>query len=161
MLWLGLLPVVLRRLVFEPALDPPLRPTLFILAAPAGLACNSILNLAPEAPVAVPATLAYFGVFMIAALLFQPRFILGAGVTLSWWGTTFPVATVATAILGLSQRTGSAVDLGVGVAVLALACAFTTVAVVATVRAFAAACLGDLAMANREIAAMRGEARAP
>lgn len=150
-LWLTLLPLVVRRLVVEPAIAPRLRPTLFIIAAPAGLAANSILNLAPEAPWQIAAMLGYFGAFMIAALLLQPRFILGAGVSLSWWATTFPTATVAAALLNLSDRTGSAIDAALGAVVLTLAAGFTLIALAAALR------LGwETGRMEAEIAAMCG-----
>lgn len=158
-LWLALLPLVLRRLVFEPALDPPLRPTLFIVAAPAGLAANSILNLFPAVPHQVAGVFCYFGVFVIAALLAQPRFTLGAGVSLSWWATTFPVATVATGLLSLSRRSGNALDTALGLAILGLACCFTLVALVATVRVAWSTYTGSVEAARVEIAAMRGDPR--
>ncbi len=155
--WLILLPGVAHRVIFEPALDPRLRPTLFILAAPFGLAANSMLNLMPDGPLAAPRVATYAGAFLVASLAARPRFLSGAGVTLSWWATTFPVATVATALVNLSTRTGDPIDAGLATAALGLAVAFTLIAVLASLRVAWRRGGEARAEAARELAAMCGE----
>ncbi len=155
-LWLILLPLVVRRTVFEPALAPRLRPSLFILAAPFGLAANSLMNIAPGVDPIVPATLAFGGAFFIFALIARPRFIAEAGVSLSWWGTTFPVATVATALINLAARSGSTFEAGIGLVLLVFAALCVAIAIAATVRVAWSTCLGAFDVAETEIAALRG-----
>lgn len=155
-LWIMLLPLIFRRLVFEPAFPPRLRPTLFIIAAPFGLAANSILTLAPQADPAIAGTLGFAGSFLILILLFQPRFLSKAGVSLSWWATTFPVATVAVGLLRLEALHAWPVA-GFGLALGALATLFTIVALVATCSLAWITCFGKLDLARMEIAAMQGQ----
>ena len=160
-LWLILLPLVFRRVVFEPALAPKLRPTLFILAAPFGLAANALLRLTPELAPAFgtlpAAVLAYGGCFLLAALLLRVRFFLAAGVALSWWATTFPVATVAVALLRLSQLDGALLPRVLGLTALTFAGLGVAFALVATVRVAWVTCLGSVQVAARELAALRCE----
>lgn len=154
-LWIMLLPLIFRRLVFEPALPPRLRPTLFIVAAPFGLAANSILTLAPQAAPAIAGTLGFAGSFFILILLCQPRFLRQAGISLSWWATTFPVATVAVGLLRLADLHAWPIEwfaLGLG----ALATLFTLIALFATCSLAWRTCFGKLEIARTEIAAMQG-----
>lgn len=155
-LWIMLLPLIFRRLVFEPAFPPRLRPTLFIVAAPFGLAANSILTLAPEAAPAISGTLCFAGSFFILVLLFQPRFLSKAGVSLSWWATTFPVAIVAVGLLRLADLHAWPVAwlaLGFG----GLATMFTIIALIATCSLAWITCFGKREIAQAEIAAMQGK----
>ncbi|MCG8443712.1 MAG: hypothetical protein MI723_18065 [Caulobacterales bacterium] len=155
-LWIALTPLVLRRVIFEPMLEPALRPSLFIIAAPAGLAANSALNLAPDTPLPA-ALLASYGVFVILVLMARPRFLAGAGVSLTWWATTFPTAAVAAAALNVSVRTGDPLAAWAGAALTVCALAFLAIAIAATVRVAWRTRLGSIDTAEREIAAMRGE----
>ena len=159
-LWLLLLPLVFRRLVFEPALDPKLRPSLFILAAPFGLLAGGLLTLFPEVPLAIPAALLSGGVFFILVLLLQPGFLLAAGVTLSWWATTFPIAVVATGFLRLAEA-GNTWAEPIGFGLLGLATLTTLIAIVASIRALGRTCLKTIAITEDDIAAMNGLHRMP
>ena len=156
-LWLILLPLVVRRAIFEPALPPPLRPSLFIFAAPFGLAANSFMVMVPDIHPLVPAILAFGGAFFILALLARPRFIAAAGMSLAWWGTTFPVATVATSLLKLSAQSGSAFETYLGLATLVFGVACVALAIAATFRVARNTYLGAIDVAEAEIAVMRGQ----
>lgn len=156
MLWLMLLPLVFRRLVFEPAVQPQLRPTLFIIAAPFGLAAGALLTLFPALPWQVPFLLLSGGGFFIAALVLQTHFIRAAGITLSWWATTFPVAVVASGFFRLGDAAGNAAYYA-GWALLALACVTTSFAIIATFRAAWCTCAKTVARAEQDIGAMQGE----
>lgn len=155
MLWVMLLPLVFRRLVFEPAVAPQLRPTLFIVAAPFGLAAGALMTLFPDLAWQGPFVLLSAGAFFIVALILQLRFVSAAGITLSWWATTFPVAVVATGYLRLADAAGDvAVYLGLGL--FALASLTTSFALIATVRAAWCTCTKTVARAEQEIEAMQG-----
>lgn len=156
MLWLMLLPLVFRRLVFEPAVSPQLRPTLFIVAAPFGLAAGALLTLFPDLAWQGPFVLLSGGAFFIAALVLQLRFIGAAGITLSWWATTFPVAVVASGFLRLTDAAGP-VALWLGLSLFALAGLTTSFAIIATVRAAWCTCAKTVARAEAEIEAMQGQ----
>lgn len=157
MLWVMLMPLIFRRLVFEPAIDPQLRPTLFIVSAPFGLAAGALLTLVPEVPPPVPAALLSAGTFFIVVLLSQPRFLAAAGVTLSWWATTFPVSVLAAGFLRLGSD-GDEWAAMAGTGLLVLASLTTGLAVAATVKAAAHTCLKTAAATERDIACMQGHA---
>ena len=155
MLWLLLLPLVFRRLVFEPALDPKLRPSLFILAAPFGLISGGLLTLVPKAPPQLAIAFLSAGAFFIVVLLTQPRFLAKAGITLTWWATTFPIAAIAAGFLRLSADPTDWAALA-GTGLLILATGSTSLAVIATLRALGQTCLNTVAGTQKDIAAMQG-----
>ncbi len=157
MLWVMLLPLVFRRLVFEPAVSPQLRPTLFIVAAPFGLAAGALLTLFPALAWQGPFVLLSGGTFFIAALVLQWRFIGAAGITLSWWATTFPVAVLASGFLRLTEAAGP-IALWLGLSLFALAGLTTSFAVLATIRAAWCTCAKTVARAEADIDAMQGQA---
>ena len=153
--WIMLLPLVFRRIVFEPAVMPKLRPTLFITAAPFGLLAGALLTLFPDILTSVPLVFLSGGAFFILVLITHVRFLAEAGITLSWWATTFPVATIATGFFRLQKSdvfVGSL--LGIGFAVLA--CLTTTIAVLATIRAAWRTCSATVAATEIDVAAMQG-----
>ena len=154
-LWVMLLPPIFRRVVFEPAFKPQLRPTLFIIAAPFGLMAGAIITLFPDAPAIVPDLLLSGGSFFILVLLFQYKFIARAGTSLSWWATTFPIATLAAGFLRLSSN---ALDYNLiaGSGLLLLACLTTGFAVIATVQAAWFTSVKTAARTESQIAAMQG-----
>lgn len=157
MLWVMLLPLVFRRLVFEPAVSPQLRPTLFIVAAPFGLAAGALLTLFPALAWQGPFVLLSGGTFFIAALVLQWRFIGAAGITLSWWATTFPVAVLASGFLRLTEAAGPTA-LWLGLSLFALAGLTTSFAVLATIRVAWCTCAKTVARAEADIDAMQGQA---
>jgi len=157
MLWVMLLPLVFRRLVFEPAVSPHLRPTLFIVAAPFGLAAGACLTLFPNLAWQGPFVLLSGGAFFIAALVLQWRFIGAAGITLSWWATTFPVAVVASGFLRLREAAGP-IALWLGLSLFALAGLTTSFAVLATIRAAWCTCAKTVTRTEADIDAMQGQA---
>ena len=155
MLWIMLQPLVFRRIVFEPAIAPQLRPTLFITAAPFALMAGTLMTLFPAIPVEAPIALLSGGLFFILVLLFQLRFLTSAGISLSWWATTFPVATIAAGFLRLSEA-NVAYSLVIGAALLGLACITTSIAFIATIRAAWCTCAKTIAGTQQQIAAMQG-----
>lgn len=130
-LWIMLLPLVFRRLVFEPPVTPTLRPTLFIIGAPFGLLAGSLMNISAATPDILPILLLSGGAFFFLVLLSKAAFLLEAGATLGWWATTFPISTVSAGFIRASED-GSDAMLWVGLGLLALACATTTFAAIAT-----------------------------
>jgi len=159
-LWVMVLPLVFRRVVFEPAFTPQLRPTLFIIAAPFGLMAGAIITLFPNVHAIVPDLLLSGGSFFILVLMFQFRFLARSGISLSWWATTFPIAVLAAGFLRLS---GGVVgyNLIAGSVLLLLACLTTGFATIATVRAAWSSCIETLARTERQIAAMQGRELGP
>ena len=155
MVWLMLLPLVFRRLVFEPAAPPELRPTLFIVAAPFGLAAGALLTLFPGLSWHAPFLLLSGGAFFIVLLILQFSFIRKAGITLSWWATTFPVATVAAGFFRLSDQSGP-ITLYLGIGLLVIACLTTSLALIATLRAAWCTCEKTVRGTEQKIQAMQG-----
>lgn len=155
LVWLMLLPLVFRKLVFEAPVPADLRPTLFITAAPFGLFAGAVLTLFPSVPAELAAMFLLAGLFILLVLLFKLGFLLKAGVTLSWWATTFPVATLATGFFRVSE-TGEAVYLGIAVVLLALAGLATLVAVIATLRSAWRTCAKTAGKTEKDIFAMLG-----
>lgn len=154
-LWAMLLPIIFRRLVFEPAVSPELRPTLFIIAAPFGLAANALLTLFPDGNAHWPALLLSGGAFVILTLSVQISFLRRAGVSLSWWATTFPIATVAAGFLRLPASEAPLWSY-LGVGGLMLAGLTTSFACLATVRSAWCTCAKTVSRTERQIAAMQG-----
>lgn len=155
MVWIMLLPLAFRRLVFEPAVAPELRPTLFIVAAPFGLAAGALLTLFPHLGWQVSFLLLSGGAFFIAVLLLQLNFIRKAGITLSWWATTFPVAIVAAGYFRLSDPSGN-LALFLGMGLFMVACLTTSFALIATIRAAWCTCTKTVQRAEAQIKAMQG-----
>ena len=154
-LWAMLLPIIFRRLVFEPAVSPELRPTLFIIAAPFGLAANALLTLMPNVDTHWPALLLSGGAFIILTLSAQINFLRRAGISLSWWATTFPIATVAAGLLRLPASDGAFWNY-LGFGLLILAGLTTSLATLATVRSAWCTCAKTVSGTERQIAAMQG-----
>lgn len=155
MVWIMLLPLVFRRLVFEPAVAPELRPTLLIIAAPFGLAAGALLTLFPSLAWQASFLLLSGGAFFIASLSLQLNFIRKAGITLSWWATTFPVATVAAGYFRVSDQAGD-IALYLGTGLLILASLTTSFALIATVRAAWCTCAKTVRRTEQQIQAMQG-----
>lgn len=101
--WLMILPLILRRLIIEPELPARLRPTLFILVAPPGLAANASLTLLPE-PSAMPLALMCLGMglFILAVLVTMFRDFEKAPFSIASWSYTFPTAAMASAALSIA-----------------------------------------------------------
>ncbi len=157
-LWIMLLPLVFRRLVFEPAVAPELRPTLFILAAPFGLFAGALMTLFPQSTSALVVAALSGGTLFILVLVTQWKFLSQAGVTLSWWAATFPVSTVAIGFLR-SDPAGDHTSLPtlVGLALGSLACLTSLIAIIATFRAASRTCNRTVMHTEREIEAMQGQ----
>lgn len=105
--WLMILPLVLRRLIVEPALPRDLTPSLFILITPPGLAANAALTLLPET-LALPLALTCLGIglFFLAVLVSMFRDFEKAGFSLAAWSYTFPTAAMASAGLAIAAASG-------------------------------------------------------
>jgi len=155
MLWVMLLPLVFRRIVFEPAVAPELRPTLFIVAAPFGLMGSAFLTLFPNLSVHASFILLSGGAFFILVLITQIRFLAKAGAALSWWATTFPVATISAGFFGLTAHQ-DVISLTLAGGLLTLACLTTILAFLATIRVAWHTCVNTVANTEKQIAAMQG-----
>ncbi len=157
-LWIMLLPLIFRRLVFEPPLGPGLRPTLFILAAPFGLFAGGLQTLAPEISTLIPFGLLSGGGFLLLVLFSQPGFLIRTGIVLSWWAATFPVSVIAIGFLRLDMTNGN-ITLWIGAAFLLMAVATTSIATVATLRAAWCTCASTVSKTEIQIGEMQGTGR--
>ena len=155
-LWLMLLPLVFRRLVFEPPVTPEIRPTLFIIAAPFGLLAGALMTLYPNVSDTAAQILLFAGAFFITVLVSRIRFLGEARITLSWWATTFPISVVSS---GFFRIADSMTDLNFFIAILLLIIAIltTVIAIAATVRAAWRTCAKTVSETKKQISAMLGE----
>lgn len=131
MLWVMLLPPIFRRMIVDPSVEPKLRPTLFIIAAPFGLMAGSQLTLFPGIPPVIPTLFLFAGVFLILVLISQTRFLNQAGATLTWWSPTFPIAVIASGLFRVSPSQAS-VTVVLAMGLLVFACLTTVFAIIAT-----------------------------
>ena len=157
-LWMMLLPLIFRRLVFEPPLQPGLRPTLFILAAPFGLLAGGLQTLLPQISPLIPFGLLSGGGFLLLVFLAQPKFLIRTGIALSWWAATFPVSVIAMGFLRLDMSTGT-LDLWIGSTFLVLAVATISIATIATIRAAWCTCASTVSKTEAQIGEMQGYKR--
>jgi tellurite resistance protein len=128
--WIILFTVVFYRLLFERAMEKPLRPTLTILIAPPSLCfiAYAVLNGGLIDGMAQM----FFGiaVFMVLILIPQVRAMVQLPFGLSAWSYTFPMAAFSTAAILYADAIGSI--FAQGLAVVAIAITTIIVAVVGT-----------------------------
>lgn len=118
--WAALLPILLLRLITQPALPARLQPTLAILVAPPSVAFLSWLQLNGGeldgfARVLINGGLA-FGALATVLLVqaMRPPFAL------SWWALSFPLASLTISCLRYADLAGSALHGTLGAGLLAL-----------------------------------------
>ena len=97
--WLILGSMILGRLLFRPALPPPLMPTLAIEVAPAAVASIAYFAIDGDRVDAFAAVLAGYGLLMVLAQLRLLPIFLRLTFTPSTWAFTFSWAAVGTAAL--------------------------------------------------------------
>ncbi|WP_261394911.1 SLAC1 anion channel family protein [Mameliella alba] len=118
--WAALLPILLMRLVTQPALPGRLQPTLAILVAPPSVAFLSwlLLNggeLDRFARVLFNGGLAFGALAtVLLAQAMRPPFAL------SWWALSFPVAALTISCLRYAQLSGSGLHGAMGAGLLVL-----------------------------------------
>lgn len=96
----------ISRIFFHGPIPPPLRPTLFILLAPPGIATVSYIQMTGEADY-FTYILYGFAIYIALLLLVQLRpYILAHPFTVSWWAFLFPSAIVTNATFLLFEHTG-------------------------------------------------------
>ncbi len=99
------LTIFINRLFFQPALPPPLTPTLFILLAPPGIGVVSYLKLGGEIDVFV--YIVYGAAFYIGLLfVYQIRRFFTIPFFVSWWAYLFPSAAMTNATMYIYMETG-------------------------------------------------------
>jgi tellurite resistance protein len=135
--WLGLLPILLRRVLLHGhALPPKLTPTLAIFAAPPAVIGLSWLPLTAPPPGDPVFRIAFAATVMFTLMLLaQAPMLARVPFGLPWWATTFPLAAAAAIATAAAARLpGAAYDV-VAVVLLALATLVVTVVAALTVRA--------------------------
>jgi len=99
------LTIFINRIFFQPALPPPLTPTLFILLAPPGIGVVSYLKLVGEIDAFVYIV---YGVAFYIGLLFvyQIKRFFTIPFFVSWWAYLFPSAAMTNATMHIYHETG-------------------------------------------------------
>lgn len=134
--WLVLLPIVFGRLFFAEPLPERMRPLLFILIPPPAVGFLAYVLLTDKLD--APAQVLYgFGAFLTLLLLSQARQFIRLPFFMSWWGYTFPLASITVATLAMAERTGAPMYRIAGAALLVLATAVIGWVFVRTLVAFA------------------------
>lgn len=128
-LWAALLPAVLARLIFTGPLPPAARPALFILIAPPALAAIGLDALSPDTWAIAPlfGVALFFAIAVVLVMMRDRRALYGAGFSLAWWSTTFPLAALASAaaVAGPAHAGLAAVLLAAASGAVALAALMT------------------------------------
>lgn len=107
--WMMLLPILFYRLTTQRELVARLRPSLFILISPPGLAASAILALHSGPATSMAAGLALsFGLFVLAVLVSMGNRFRHVPPSASWWSYTFPMAAMAMGTLDLAADMESA-----------------------------------------------------
>ncbi len=101
--WFMLLPLIVYRLIVEPELPKSLRPTLFIMIAPPGLATSAFIAMNGPVQVLWPALFFGFGLFFCLCLAAMVRDFLEVPFQLSWWSYTFPLHAMTIAAFSLDR----------------------------------------------------------
>lgn len=133
-MWVMLLPPIFRRMIVDPSVEPKLRPTLFIIAAPFGLMAGSQITLFPEIPIVVPILFLFGGTFLLMVLLSQAWFLRGAGPALTWWSSTFPIAVLTAGFFRVAEDANSVTGY-IATTLLVITCLTTLFAIAATIHA--------------------------
>lgn len=105
--WLILFTVIFYRLLFERALEKPLRPTLFILIAPPSLCFIAYAVLNGGRVDGLATMFLGIALFMLLILLPQVPTMLRLPFGLSWWSYTFPLAAFSIALTLYSDAVDS------------------------------------------------------
>ncbi len=100
--WLGLLPIVLRRLFTVGTLPPRLAPTLAILIAPPAVAALSWVRLGGSFDDPLVKILLGVGVFQLLLLAVQAPALRQMPFAISAWAYSFPLAALTAALIGSS-----------------------------------------------------------
>src|SRR5690625_1139562 len=99
------LTIFINRIFFQPALPPPLTPTLFILLAPPGIGVVSYLKLVGEIDAFV--YIVYGAAFYIGLLfVYQIKRFFTIPFFVSWWAYLFPSAAMTNATMHIYHETG-------------------------------------------------------
>lgn len=118
--WLALLAVVLNRLFVGGELPSALAPTLAILIAPPAVAGLAWLKLGGSATDPLSKVLVSVAVFQAFLLLTQVRRLLRVPFALPAWALSFPLAALATILLGVGHEVDSPGYLILGVVALTI-----------------------------------------
>lgn len=104
--WIILFTIFMYRIIFHHPLEEKLRPTLFILIAPAAIAnisyikINWVLDNFGQ-------IMYYFALFMLIFLLSQYRIFIKTRFYLSWWAYSFPISAITIASILMNKTTGN------------------------------------------------------
>lgn len=102
--WLGIESVLIHRLYTAPAMQPALRPTLGIQAAPPAVGAVAYLGLTVGPPDMVSLGLVGYALLQGLVLARLGRWIFAAGVSASAWSFTFGATALASATIRMAER---------------------------------------------------------
>ena len=139
--WLGLLPMVLRRLFVEGTMPARLMPTLAILVAPPAVAAISWVKLGGSWDDPLARTLLAAALFQLVVLVTLTPDLRKVPFALPSWAYTFPLAAAAVAFIAAYDSGEGTFYAWAGSIVLAIATTLVLVFGVLTARGFASGTL--------------------
>lgn len=144
LLWAGIQPLILGRIISGPPLPGKLVPTLAIMLAPPAVGTAALSGLTGGFGTG---PLAIFGLaaFIAAVLLTMAGRFAATPFAVSWWAWTFPSAAFSVAVSGFAHAHAAPGTAVAAWAILAIATAIGLIVTAATLRAAAA---GDLLKAE-------------
>ncbi|MTI09296.1 SLAC1 anion channel family protein [Curvivirga aplysinae] len=135
--WLAILPVVLNRLFFHAFMSPPLRPSMFVMIAPPAVVALALTRMDGgymDNTARMLTGMALFTFFYVAA---GWRKQMGIPFGLPWWGYTFPMSALTSALFYFYESSGEWFVGILAIIFLVLTTAITTLVTVKTLMAFA------------------------
>jgi tellurite resistance protein len=103
--WLVIKAILVYRLIFQPFLQPPLIPTLFIFIAPPAMAFLAYVSLNDHKLDAFAHILYYAALFITLWLFSQGKRFISLPFMVSWWAYTFPLAAMTNASFVMYELT--------------------------------------------------------
>lgn len=132
--WAILMTIVFYRILFHEPLSTRVLPTLYILIAPPAVGFLAYLQLTGELD-AFARILFFIALFLTILLFTRIRGQAQIPFSLTSWSYTFPLAAMSIALMEMGERTGHAVYLWAGLALLMFVAVLVLVFLVMTVRA--------------------------
>ena len=135
--WLAMLPIVLNRLFFHTFVTPPLRPSLFILVAPPAVVALALTRMDGGYMDNTARMLTGMALFTFLYIASGWRKQIGIPFGLPWWGYTFPLSALTSALFFFYESSGAGYVGFLALAFLTLTTGITSLVAVKTLMAFA------------------------